>query len=175
MSILDYVILGACGIALASVFGYAFWIKARVLGLRADVLTILAELERRAAELGIPDDTALRFVREKLIGLMEAADSLSFSTLAYTLSCESAKKTTPAEPWPQSTDQKLQAAIDRARKSAKGRIVHYIIHDTLAGGLAWLMMRALPRSLAKKDVRAGAEASMDRLPAIRKHFHAASC
>lgn len=129
MTIFDTALVALCGLILGVVFGYAFWIRVRVIGLRADLLDIFGELGEKVAKSNASADPGF-LATAKIFELnIRFADSFSYALLSY------CGKTGPKEPFtpPKSPRSDVQEWINEAIERTRERIADYISKETLSG------------------------------------------
>jgi hypothetical protein len=162
MGAFEYIVLGGCGLAFAAVTGYAFWVQARVIGLRADLLDMQFYLRRRAAALKGLGDAAFLQADAELSSLQHFADKLSMPMIVYLAG--TVTKKLPVTNLPVSEDKLLQEAINLVRSDSVKRIARYIVRSTFGGLIVWLALKAIPNSVAKQEVRDGVAAAITPPP-----------
>jgi hypothetical protein len=173
MTTLDTVILGVCGLALAAVIGYAFWVKIRVLDLQADLRLLLVRLDTEAAKRGETHDPAYRHARSLLLGMSEAAPLVSVPILVYLAGVARKKEPHPAAP--KSDNPVLQAVIEHTLAAAYCRVTWYLMHHTVIGGILWLCLRLLPKQVAKEEATEVVERSAEPLDKVARDPHLIHC
>ncbi|HBI43960.1 MAG TPA: hypothetical protein DDY78_14080 [Planctomycetales bacterium] len=173
MNVLDWIILTGSGIALAIVIGYALWVPIRVLSLQADLLEIYAETYLKIAKLDALNDKAYVEVRAGIPAMLRQADLFSVPVMLY-LSGIGPRKVFPTS-LPVSDDLRVQLVMDWAISAASLRLADYLIYETLTGRILWLLMRFLPRRVAKQEIQNGAAGLMERMRMVHHSMPVGSC
>jgi hypothetical protein len=172
MNAANWILLGISSAALAGLFGYAFWIPVRLLRLQADLLKIYVGLREKAARLNALNDPAYLRADENLLAAIRGADLFSVPVMLYLHGI--GPKMSPPD-YPPSADPAVQEMLLSVKGAASLRLANYLIYETLTGRTLWLVMRLLPRKVAKQEVLSGAAGSMDRMRDVRKSLPVGSC
>lgn len=148
-------LLFACGLSLALVIAYAFWVKIRVLKLQANALTIAARLRSAAHRLECREDPAYVFGWQRVLALCDFAPMLSGPSVVYLIVTS---RLWPSSVAPSSKNIEMQEAIEKANAEIGHLFFRFITHDLLTG---WFI-RAILLFVPKRVVSRQAEEAADR-------------
>jgi hypothetical protein len=171
MNAIDWTLLIVSSAALAGLIGYAFWVPVRLLRLQADLLEIYAGLREEAARLNALNDPAFLRADESLLEAIRSPELFSVPIMIY-LHGAKQKMLSPNFP---SANPAVQEMLLRVKDAASLRLANYLIYETLTGRIFWLLLRVLPRKVAKQEVQSGATDSMERMRDVRKSMPVGSC
>lgn len=127
------VVLAVCSFGFTGVLTYAVWCKARVVFIREELFAVRDRLWDAARELDGFDDPAYLEARDHLNAGIKVVPSFSIRMLNYFIK----KRRVGSSPRMASSNEELQAAIDRAYADSGRWFTRYILLWRASG---WLFM-----------------------------------
>jgi hypothetical protein len=149
-----YLLYCFSSIALAGVTAYSFWVKIRVIRLKADYIEIMLDFRDQARKIGATEEVAYqRFMYLMRYCVRTHAERLSFATTLYIhLKCEANGIQPEQQPFP-IDNPKLRDAIDVASHRLGRRSIDYMAYETLTGRMLLPILKSLPRFSKDEEER----------------------
>jgi hypothetical protein len=139
-AMIEHIAFASVGVGMAITVGYAFWIRIRVLQLKADLLTVASELRDSAARLGQAEDQGFQDAFRTVLFCAEHCQNLSLPVMVYLSVTRGQRK--PAV-LPRSDHAEMQAAIESSMNTMGNRVARYILIESAFGLLVLFLLFGL--------------------------------
>ena len=172
MTLFDHSILIGSGVMLGGIVGYAFWLRARVVILKTDIIFLYADFKDKCRAIESPhDDLAYKSACGAFDAFLVLADTVSFPLFAYIIG---SKRKTESHGF-ETANEALAKIIDEALSALAQKVAYHITHRTISGGILWLLLRFVPKAIAKRETRDAVRRSIEPLQGVFQHTFVSHC
>jgi hypothetical protein len=160
------VLFGSTLVAVSA--GYAWWVRLRVAGFKADLLAALSDLRDMMVPIGGLYDPAYHDLAKRIFALTDSVADLSLPVLWYMHGIAGENELTPRAKV-RSANPQVQQVLDQVEELILKRVVNHLLFDTVSGRLLWLLMKAVPSKVAKEEVTSTVREGIEPLEQVRTH------